>query len=106
MHGVHEGSSQDITLGAEVGAPTGRSGLTKISADTGYQLYGRADGPTPGCSRIVHATIYLAGPVTTSSGGKIAGIDGSAGGDPTTGTPLGGWKISSFEGSGNVLCWH
>ena len=104
MHGIHEGISQDITLGAEVGAPTGRSGLTKISADTGYQLYRRADGPTPGCSRIVHATIYLAGPVTTSSSGRISDVGGSAIGYSLAQTPSEGCQLAGFRGYGPDLC--
>ena len=81
IYGVPEGIYHDIVLDAEVGTPTGQIGTMKSFADPGYPLSQRADILTPGCSRSVHPKICLAGPVTTSSVGRIVGFDGSAGGN-------------------------
>ena len=104
MSGVPEFSSRDILLSAEVGVPVWESGTTKSSADPGSALSWISGGSTPWCSRSMHAKICLSCPGITSSGGIVAGIDGSAVGDPPYQTPSGGWLLASFGGSIPALC--
>ena len=82
MCGVPDGSSRDISLGAEIGALAGKSGPMKSFTDPRSPLSQRYSSPTQGFSRIMYATICLARPGIMYSVGEIAGIGGSAGGDP------------------------